>query len=73
MVDTRLDGGVDRAQQVVVGLPRRAVDEVEADVVEAGGQRLARRRRSARPGEWTRSSTASTCGATDCMPSDTRV
>ena len=43
MVDAGLDRGVDGAQQVVVGLPRRAVDEVEVDVVEARGERLARR------------------------------
>ena len=35
--------------------------------------RASRAASSARPGECTRSSTASTCGATDCMPSDTRV
>ncbi|AMC42588.1 Uncharacterised protein [Mycobacterium tuberculosis] len=28
---------------------------------------------AARPGECTRSKVASTLGATDCMPSDTRV
>ena len=43
MVDTRLDRRVDRPQQVVVGLPRRAVDEVQTDVFEAGSQRLAGR------------------------------
>ncbi len=73
VIDTRLDRRVDGTQQVVVGLPRRAVDQVEADVLEALGHRLREPLSAARPGVCTRSSIASTRGATDCMPSDTRV
>ena len=36
MVHPGGQGGVDRGQQIVIGLPRRAVDEVDADVGEAG-------------------------------------
>jgi hypothetical protein len=52
VVDTGGDDRVDRTAQVVVGLPWRAIYEVEVDVVEA---------RAAGFGECTRSSTASTC------------
>ena len=41
VIHAGLDGGVDRAQQVVVGLPRRSVDQIEADVLEARGERVA--------------------------------
>ena len=43
MVDACVDRRVDGAAQVVVGLPRRAIDQVEVDVVEAGAAGFARR------------------------------
>ena len=43
VVDIRVDGGVNGAPQVVVGLARRAVDQVEVDVVEPSATRFARR------------------------------
>ena len=42
MVHTRVDGRIDRAPQIVVALPRRAVDQVEVDVPEARRLRLDR-------------------------------
>jgi len=42
VVHLRVEHGVGRAQQVVVGLPRRAVDQIEVDVVEARGPRFTR-------------------------------
>ena len=53
-------------------LPGRAVDQVEAGVLEPGRLRLGHAC-CGRPGECTRSRVASTCGTADCMPNDTRV
>ena len=44
VINASLDRRVDRPPQVVVGLPRRAVDEVDVDVLEARRKRFARRR-----------------------------
>ena len=61
-----------RRPPVVVALARRAVDEVEADVLEPGLARPATPA-AARPGVCVRSRTASTCGAALCIPKEMRV
>ena len=73
VVDGRGEDGVERGGPVGVGLPRRAVDQVEVDVLEPGGARPRAAASTARPGVCRRSRTASTCSAADCMPRLTRV
>ena len=65
------DREVERRLPVGERLPRRAVDEVEADL-EAGGARPRDDQREPLR-SWVRSSVASTCGTADCMPKLTRV
>ena len=72
MVHSGRQHRVQRRPQVVVGLPRRAVDQVEVDVFEPAA-RASRAAATARPGVCRRSSRRSTCGAADCIPSETRV
>ena len=67
VVGFRGDRRVEAGRPVLHRLPRRAVDEVEVHVLEAGRRRLAAAAR-ARPGVWVRSRVASTCGEADCMP-----
>ena len=66
------DRRVEAAPPVVERLPRRAVDEVEADV-EARRRAPSRTTSGTRSGSCVRSSAASTCGTADCMPNETRV
>ena len=66
------DGGLEAAAPVLERLPRRAVDEIDADLHPGG---LAWRRRLARRcrGRACARASRSTCGTADCIPTETRV
>ena len=65
--------GVQRGRPVGVRLPRRAEDEVEADVLEARRARLGGRRLRAAGRVRALRARRARAGATLCIPSDTRV
>ena len=54
-------------------LPRRAVDEVQADLLEARLRAPTATTPGTRSGSCVRSSVASTCGTADCIPNEIRL